>query len=65
MGVVKGCDVITEVERIGEGHEGIFVLGADKYREWADKLETVAEKIGKPYLKPCEMMRSGKFKDYP
>ncbi|HEY91784.1 MAG TPA: 3-hydroxyacyl-CoA dehydrogenase family protein [Dehalococcoidia bacterium] len=65
MGVVKGCGVITEVERIGEGHEGIFDLGSDKYREWAEKLEAVAEKIGKPYLKPCEMMRSGKFKDYP
>jgi len=65
MGVVKGCGVITEVERIGESHEGIFVLGSDKYKEWAEKLEAVAEKIGKPYLKPCEMMRSGKFKDYP
>jgi len=65
LGVVKGCGVITEVERIGENHEGIFVLGSDKYREWADKLEATAEKIGKPYLKPCEMMRSGKFKDYP
>jgi enoyl-CoA hydratase/3-hydroxyacyl-CoA dehydrogenase len=65
MGVVKGCGVITEVERIGESHEGIFVLGSDKYKEWAEKLEAVAEKIGKPYLKPCEMMRSGRFKDYP
>jgi 3-hydroxyacyl-CoA dehydrogenase len=65
MGVVKGCGVITEVERIGESHEGIFVLGLEKYKEWAEKLEAVAEKIGKPYLKPCEMMRSGRFKDYP
>ncbi len=65
MGVVKGCEVINEVERIGESHEGIFVLGFEKYKEWAEKLEAVAEKIGKPYLKPCEMMRSGRFKDYP
>jgi len=65
LGVVKGCSVVTEVERIGESHEGIFVLGADKYKEWAEKLEEVAERIGKPYLKPCEMMKSGKFKDYP
>jgi enoyl-CoA hydratase/3-hydroxyacyl-CoA dehydrogenase len=64
MGVVKRYEVINEVERIGEHHEGIFVLGWDKYREWAGKLEAVAEKIGKPYLKPCEMMRSGRFKDY-
>jgi 3-hydroxyacyl-CoA dehydrogenase len=65
MGVVKGYEVINEVERIGESHEGIFVLGFDKYKEWAEKLEATAEKIGKPYLKPCEMMRSGRFKDYP
>jgi len=65
MGVVKGCSVITEVERIGESHEGIFILGADRYGEWAEKLEEVAEKIGKPYLKPCEMMKSGTFKDHP
>ena len=64
MGVVKGCEVINEVERIGESHEGIFVLGFDKYKEWAEKLELVAEKIGKSYLKPCEIMRSGRFKDY-
>ncbi len=65
MGAVKSCEVINEAERVGENHEGIFVLGADKYKQWAEKLEVVAQKIGKPYLKPCEMMRSGKFKDYP
>ena len=64
MGAVKGYEVINEVERIGESHEGIFVLGWDKYKEWAVKLERVAEKIGKPYFKPCDMMRSGKFKEY-
>ena len=64
MGAVKGCEIINELERIGEYHEGIFVLGFDKYKEWAEKLEAVAEKIGKSYLKPCEMMRSGRFKDY-
>jgi len=65
MGVVKGYEIINEVERIGESHEGIFVLGFEKYKEWAEKLEAVAEKIGKSYLKPCELMRSGRFKDYP
>ena len=64
LGVVKGYEVINEVGRIGESHEGIFVLGWDRYKEWAEKLETVAEKIGKSYLKPCEMMCSGRFKDY-
>ena len=63
LGVVKGYEVINEVERISESHEGIFVLGWDKYKVWAQKLETVAEKIGKPYFKPCEMMRTGRFKE--
>ena len=65
MGVVKGYGVINEVERIGEGHEATFAIGMDKYKQWAEKLEEVAEKIGKSYLKPCEMMRSGRFKDFP
>jgi len=65
MGVVKGYGVINKVERIGESHEATFVLGFDKYAEWAELLEEVSEKIGKSYLKPCEMMTSGRFKDYP
>ena len=65
MGVVKSYGVITELERIGEGHEGIFELGIDKHTEWSEKLDAVAEKIGKSYIRPCEMMRSGKYKDYP
>jgi 3-hydroxyacyl-CoA dehydrogenase len=65
MGVVTSCEVVNRVEREGESHEGIFVLGQDKYAEWADKLTAAAEKIGKRYLEPCEMMRSGTFRDYP
>jgi len=65
MGVVSSCEVVNRVEREGESHEGIFVLGEDKYAEWADKLAAVAAKIGSRYLEPCEMMRSGKFRDYP
>jgi len=65
MGVVKGYGVINDVERIGESHEATFAVGMDKYEEWGEKLEAVAEKIGKPYLKPCEMMMSGRFRDHP
>jgi 3-hydroxyacyl-CoA dehydrogenase len=65
MGAVKGYEIINEVERIGEGHPGVFEYGSEKHAEWAEKLEHISDKISKPYLKPCEMMRSGKFKDYP
>ncbi len=64
MGVVKVYRAITELERIGEGHEGVIEIGYDRYREWSKKLEVAAETMGKDYLKPCDMMRSGKFKDY-
>jgi hypothetical protein len=63
-GVVKRYEVITQVEQIGEGREGIFEIGFDKYREWSEKLDAFVEKIGKQYLKPCKTMRSGKFVDY-
>jgi len=65
MGVVKGCGAITELERIGEGHPGIFEYGSERYQEWAELLEAAAERTGKSYLKPCEMMKTGKFKDRP
>lgn len=65
MGVVKGCGMITELERIGEGHPGIFENGSEKYQEWTEILAVAAEKTGKSYLKPCEMMKTGKFRDYP
>ena len=65
MGVVKGCGVITELERIGEGHPGIFEYGSEKYQEWAEVLEAAAEKTGKSYVKPCRMMKTGEFRDYP
>lgn len=35
----------------------------DNYKTWSQKLEEIAETIGKPYLKPCELMKSGKFRD--
>ncbi len=65
MKVVKGYRAITELERIGEGHEGVIEIGYDRYQEWSKKLEVAAETVGKDYLKPCDMMRSGRFKDYP
>ncbi len=65
MGVVKGYELINKVDLIGNGREGPFVQGINKYMEWSDKLETMAEKLNKHYLKPCDMMKSGRFKNYP
>ena len=63
-GVVKSYDIITKVLMKGNFIEGPFIQGKDKYKEWSQKLHKVAEKTGILYLKPCEMMESGRFLSY-
>ncbi len=60
-GVVKGYRLIDKVLFKGNFTPGPFRVGKDKYKEWVKLLYQVAEKSGKSYLKPCEMMESGKF----
>jgi len=60
-GVVKSYRVIDKVLFKGNLTPGPFKTGKDKYKEWVKILYTIAEKTGKSYLKPCEMMESGKF----
>ncbi|MHA2181884.1 MAG: 3-hydroxyacyl-CoA dehydrogenase family protein [Promethearchaeota archaeon] len=63
-GVVKSYDTITKVLMKGNFIEGPFIQGKEKYKEWSQKLYKIAEKTGIPYLKPCEMMESGRFLSY-
>ncbi len=63
-GVVKNYDIITRVLMKGNFIEGPFIQGKEKYKEWSEKLYKIAEKTGIPYLKPCEMMESGRFLSY-
>jgi len=60
-GVVKSYRLIDKVLFKGNFTPGPFKTGKDKYKEWVKLLYTIAEKTGKSYLKPCEMMESGKF----
>jgi len=60
-GVVKSYDVITKVLMKGNFTEGPFIQGKEKYKEWSKKLLKIAKKTGISYLKPCEMMKSGRF----
>ena len=60
-GVVKNYRLIDKVIFKGTSSPGIFRTGKDKYKEWVKILYKVAEKTGKSYLKPCNMMESGKF----
>jgi enoyl-CoA hydratase/3-hydroxyacyl-CoA dehydrogenase len=63
-GVVKSYELIDKVIFKGTLMPGPFALGKTKYKEWVEKLNDFAEKSGKNYLKPCEMMKSGRFLNY-
>lgn len=63
-GVVKSYELINKVLLKGTFMPGPFVIGKTKYKEWAEKLYDFAEKSGKSYLKPCDMMESGRFLDF-
>ncbi|MBY8984823.1 MAG: 3-hydroxyacyl-CoA dehydrogenase family protein [Candidatus Lokiarchaeota archaeon] len=60
-GAVKSYKVIDKVLFKGNNSPGLFITGVDKYKEWIPLLNNIAEKTGKSYFKPCEMMESGKF----
>ncbi len=63
-GVVKSYELIDRVIMKGTFIEGPFVKGKEKYKEWAEKLYEFAEITGKSYLKPCDLMESGRFLSY-
>lgn len=60
-GVVNSYKLINKVIMKGTFTPGPFIAGKVKYKEWAKLLYDIAEKTGKSYLKPCEMMESGRF----
>ncbi len=65
-GVVKNYTAIDDTIKAGFNMPfGPMNAAAqdDNYKKWSQKLEEVAETIGKSYLKPCELMKSGKFRD--
>jgi len=64
-GVIKGYETINKVDTIEDRQQKTFVLGMEKYKEWSEILKNFAQKLGKPYLKPCDMMKFGRFKDFP
>jgi 3-hydroxybutyryl-CoA dehydrogenase len=59
--VVKSYELIDEAILKGTFMPGPFALGKTKFKEWAEKLDEFAGKSGITYLKPCDMMRSGRF----
>jgi enoyl-CoA hydratase/3-hydroxyacyl-CoA dehydrogenase len=62
-GVVKNWKVIDEAILAGMNFQGPMEYASQNYERLAELLEETSEKLGKPYLKPCELLKSGKFVD--
>jgi 3-hydroxyacyl-CoA dehydrogenase len=62
-GVVSGYKVIDDVMYFGylEQTPGPFISAKRNYKNLCKKLEDLAEKTGKNYFKPCDLMKSGDF----
>jgi len=59
--VVTGFKVIDEANMAGMNTPGPFAAGKKQFEKWAKILEELADKTGKEYLKPCELMKTGGF----
>ena len=62
-GVVTSWKVIDEAILAGMNFPGPMKYATEHYEELSKLLEEYSEKLGKPYLKPCELLKSGKFVD--
>ena len=62
-GVAKSWKVIDEAILAGMNFPGPMQYATTNYKELSSVLEEYSEKLGKSYLKPCEMLKSGKFVD--
>ncbi len=60
-GVVTSWKVIDNAILAGMNFKGPMEYATRNYKRLAKLLEEIAEKIGKPYLKPCNLLKSGDF----
>ena len=62
-GVVKNWKVIDEAILAGMNFPGPMQYATANFKELSDLLEEYSDKLGKNYLKPCDLLKSGKFVD--
>lgn len=60
-GIVTGFKTIDNAVSAGFHLPGPFITGKKRYSEYSKLLEDLAKRIGKPYLRPCNLMKSGEF----
>jgi len=59
--VVTGFKVIDDANMAGMNTPGPFGGGKKQFEKWSKLLDDLADKTGKEYLRPCELMKSGGF----
>jgi enoyl-CoA hydratase/3-hydroxyacyl-CoA dehydrogenase len=62
-GVVSNWKVIDKAILAGMNFPGPMEYASKNFKRLADLLEETAEKLCKSYLKPCDLLKSGKFVD--
>ncbi|MFX1425117.1 MAG: 3-hydroxyacyl-CoA dehydrogenase NAD-binding domain-containing protein [Promethearchaeota archaeon] len=63
-GIVASYEIIDKTIIAGMRTPGPFESGISKYKEWCNLLDDFADKSGKNYFRPTELMRSGNFRKY-
>lgn len=59
--IVSGYKIIDDIMVKGTSMPGPFSSGRNNFEKWSKMLEDTAEIMGKNYLKPCKLMKSGDF----
>ena len=60
-GIASGYKIIDDANMAGMNSPGPFAAGKKNYEKWSKLLEDLADKTGKEYLRPCDLMKSGEF----
>ncbi|MFX0027131.1 MAG: 3-hydroxyacyl-CoA dehydrogenase NAD-binding domain-containing protein [Candidatus Hermodarchaeota archaeon] len=60
-GIASGFKVIDDANMAGMNAPGPFAAGKKNYEQWAKILDDLADKTGKEYFRPIDLMKSGEF----
>ena len=60
-GIASGWKIIDDANMAGMNAPGPFEFGIKNWQDLVKLLETTAEKLGREYLNPCALFKSGKF----
>ncbi|MBD3194100.1 MAG: 3-hydroxyacyl-CoA dehydrogenase family protein [Candidatus Lokiarchaeota archaeon] len=61
-GIASGYKIIDDANMAGMNAPGPFGAGKKNYEDWSKLLDNLADKTGKDYFRPIELMKTGGFK---